>query len=56
MEGCHIYASSGRPLTIRERREKFWIKKLERLPCFEQMVKKLVVASFSGHQGFGRAG
>jgi len=33
---------SPKPLTTRERRERLWIKKLERLPCFEQMVKKLV--------------
>jgi hypothetical protein len=28
-------------MNIRERRERLWISKLERLPCFEQMVKKL---------------
>ena len=31
-----------KPMTTRERRDRLWIAKLERLPCFSQMVKKLV--------------
>jgi len=37
--------SSGfqcRHKTVRERREKLWIANLRRLPCFEQLVKKVV--------------
>ena len=42
METVQVRLTSNKPLTTRERRERFWIKKLERLPCFEQMVKRLV--------------
>lgn len=42
METVQVHLISKKPPTTRERRERFWIKKLERLPCFEQMVKRLV--------------
>jgi hypothetical protein len=42
MEACAIDLSGKKVITIRERRERFWIAKLERLPCFEQIVKRLV--------------
>jgi hypothetical protein len=42
MEACAIDLSGKKVITIRERRERFWIAKLERLPCFELMVKRLV--------------
>jgi hypothetical protein len=32
----------GRKRTLRERREHMWVAKLRRLPCFNQIVKKLV--------------
>jgi hypothetical protein len=42
MEACTVDLSGKKVITIRERRERFWIAKLERLPCFELMVKRLV--------------
>lgn len=41
METVRIPVISTKHLTTRERRERFWIAKLERLPCFEQIVKRL---------------
>jgi hypothetical protein len=32
----------GRKRTLRERREHLWATKLRRLPCFNQIVKKLL--------------